>query len=90
MCRYRTHDGKKCAIGMLIPDDKYGPEMESQRLTDVCEDIGFSEYATFLVQLQKVHDNCETDYFLPQLELGMAIFAELWGLNYVVPESVSP
>ncbi len=27
-CRYRTKDGLKCAIGELIPDDKYDPDFE--------------------------------------------------------------
>lgn len=27
-CLYRAPDGSKCAIGCLIPDDKYSPEFE--------------------------------------------------------------
>lgn len=27
-CMYRRDDGLKCAVGCLIPDDKYAPEME--------------------------------------------------------------
>ena len=29
-CRYRTKDGRKCAFGLLIPDEKYSPNMEGQ------------------------------------------------------------
>lgn len=27
-CSYRTRDGLKCAIGCLIPDEKYDPDIE--------------------------------------------------------------
>lgn len=27
-CQYRTSEGLKCAVGCLIPDEKYTPEME--------------------------------------------------------------
>lgn len=27
-CAYRGNEGMKCAAGVLIPDDKYEPEME--------------------------------------------------------------
>lgn len=27
-CKYRTQDGLKCAVGCLIPDDKYMPEFD--------------------------------------------------------------
>lgn len=28
MCAYRSNEGKRCAIGLLIPDDRYVPDME--------------------------------------------------------------
>lgn len=89
ICRFRTHDGKKCAVGMMIPDDKYQPYWEQLRLSQVCEYLGIKDYWFFFLQLQKVHDNCETDDFPRQFEIGMSILAEIWGLNYVVQESVS-
>jgi hypothetical protein len=27
-CYYRSPDGSKCAIGMIIPDDQYSPDIE--------------------------------------------------------------
>jgi hypothetical protein len=27
-CRYRCEDGRRCAIGFLIPDEQYSPELE--------------------------------------------------------------
>ena len=29
-CKYRSDDGLKCAVGYLIPDDRYAKEMEGQ------------------------------------------------------------
>jgi len=34
-CLYRGADGKKCAIGCLIPDDRYNDAMEGKGLTMV-------------------------------------------------------
>lgn len=31
MCLYRSPDGCKCALGILIPDDQYKPEHEGRR-----------------------------------------------------------
>ncbi len=28
VCLYRGPDGKKCAVGLFIPDSEYDPEME--------------------------------------------------------------
>lgn len=33
VCRYRTEDGKKCAIGVHIPDGVYTPSMEGTPFT---------------------------------------------------------
>lgn len=29
-CQYRGCDGKKCAVGMFIPNEKYVPQMDDQ------------------------------------------------------------
>ena len=65
-CRYRGPNGTKCAIGWLIPDDKYLPEMEDSTVasilegydlsfllpTDLPSDLGIK----FLTELQSIHD----------------------------------
>jgi len=33
LCRYRSHDGLKCAIGHLITDGNYTPDLEISRAT---------------------------------------------------------
>ena len=40
-CLYRAPDGCKCAIGVLIPDDKYDPRMEEHGIRELI--IGFSQ-----------------------------------------------
>lgn len=32
-CKYRTHDGLKCAVGCIIPDELYSPIMEGSLYT---------------------------------------------------------
>jgi hypothetical protein len=63
-CRYRQ-DGLMCAVGCLIPDDKYEPEMENQlveaprvlnSLTAIV-DVKDDEVIGLLVKLQEIHDN---------------------------------
>jgi hypothetical protein len=32
LCVYRSTNGRKCAVGCLIPDDKYSPSLEGHSL----------------------------------------------------------
>jgi hypothetical protein len=50
-CKYRTREGLKCAVGMLIPDSEYSPSMEGKRPSE----LGFTE-TDFLDQVQLWHD----------------------------------
>lgn len=66
-CRYRTDDGLKCAVGVLIPDDKYDPKIEGYPVGDagdvgamVRQALPFStnpNLINFLADLQFYHDN---------------------------------
>jgi hypothetical protein len=54
-CRYRGPNGTKCAVGHLIPDEVYHPDMEG-RLVGAF-DFGISpEHYNLLRGLQGVHD----------------------------------
>lgn len=64
-CRYRasSDDGRtlKCAVGHLIPDDKYDPYMEGMAvdhpsLQGALESLGLWEHADLLNELQQAHD----------------------------------
>jgi len=68
-CLYRTKDGLKCAVGILIPDFEYERWMDTagsilEVLRKAHRDnlmtpmlIGFQEHAQLLIQLQEAHDN---------------------------------
>lgn len=63
-CVYRTTDGLKCAIGVLIPDDEYIPTMEGCPLSDDIPDSEINKWVAsnypnqfeLLVALQTLHD----------------------------------
>ena len=63
-CMYRTGDGLKCAIGALIPDERYYPKLENQGVDskDVLEALGWSQdeitdLKGMAERLQNIHDN---------------------------------
>jgi hypothetical protein len=71
-CRYRGDEGCKCAIGHLIPDDKYDPAMETLRVASLIqkfpairEDMGDPETdgdINFLQQCQFMHDDVRANW----------------------------
>lgn len=63
-CQYRSSDGSKCAVGCLIPDDKYDPEIENTPASVLGYD-GLSKLGieledpngmSFVSELQTIHD----------------------------------
>ena len=69
-CLYRGPGGLKCAVGVLIPDDVYTPEMELDELGETGNGVRglldryanvlpdyFSENVRLLSNLQNVHDS---------------------------------
>lgn len=59
VCRYRTEDGEMCAIGCLIPDDQYYPEIEGKSV-DTSLIFSFPNATMIVVaSLQECHDNSE-------------------------------
>lgn len=59
-CRYRTTDGLKCAVGHLIPDDAYVPEMEGNGVDGAAE--------TFPAAFANLETNAETLDLLRRLQ----------------------
>lgn len=59
-CKYRTQDGKACAIGIGIPDEVYTPRLEGHvsGFNDKVPDL-LPDWATVaqLESLQQIHDN---------------------------------
>jgi hypothetical protein len=99
-CQYRGADGTKCAVGWLIPDEEYKPEMECGTIGTLLDNRvlprnlqeEFSINADLLRTLQKVHDNTVFD---PSIKSNPATywepkFAEVatkFGLTYTPPQS---
>lgn len=65
---YRGPNGEKCAIGILIEDDDYYPEMEGKPITDhfVREALWGKHNVPLLVELQNIHDE-HFDIRIPKL-----------------------
>ena len=59
-CRYYGTNGRKCAIGCLIPEDKYVPSMEGAPIDsrEIREATGITtaRQVDLAIQLQDVHD----------------------------------
>lgn len=56
-CRYRAPDGCKCAIGALIPDDQYTPELEGRNVLALINLPALQGLNPFLLyNLQNLHD----------------------------------
>lgn len=78
-CMYRAPGGKKCAVGILIPDDKYDHKMEGEsikvdesgHLGDVAKAAGCETHgdAMFLGRFQSVHDTEPVDRWPYELAL---------------------
>lgn len=80
-CRYRTDNGLSCAIGCLIPDELYKPEMEGFSVdeldSDVLEKLGLDKFIDALYDLQKIHDV----KFVSAWETELNNFAAKYGLS---------
>ena len=62
-CRYRGSQGRMCAIGPMIPDEKYSPDMEGRGVgsCDVWNAMGLDSgdrgnLMTLAHKLQDIHD----------------------------------
>jgi len=62
-CLYRGPEGRKCAVGFLIPDSSYSPAMEGRGLDSLIEDFGgvlpqaILDNSSLLHRLQQLHDS---------------------------------
>ncbi|MEE9481816.1 hypothetical protein [Methylobacterium ajmalii] len=62
-CAYRDADGERCcAVGVVIPDDRYSPEIEGKSPFNEVFMKHFPDldgFKVLLSSLQGVHDNCD-------------------------------
>jgi hypothetical protein len=97
MCQYRTPIGLSCAVGCLIPDEKYKPEFDEDKydvkdiavktkILDGLNDLEFDEAVKFLEQMQSEHDEYieTTDPVANALDLRkrLGVVAEEYLLDY--------
>lgn len=84
-CRYRGENGLKCAVGHLIPDDKYNNKFEGSTVidADIAAAAGAKEDGDvyFLRNLQLAHDGSVSPSYM---KTKLHNLAENYGL--VVPE----
>lgn len=92
-CAYRGEDGRRCAIGHAIPDDRYDPEVEGLpasacvnrgMLPDVFAAPIGSEAYHFLNSLQMAHDTSPNS---PLMERKLRSVADAYRLT--IPEEES-
>lgn len=76
-CLYHGPEGLKCAIGALIPDEKYNRSFEHMLLAQVYRAVGFTQTYDFIRELQELHDCNLPGYW----KLRLSEFAKKWGLN---------
>lgn len=65
MCTYRGENGLKCAVGILIPDGEYSPNMEALTVNKLLETDLLSadlkevmqKHSRLLKWLQMIHDD---------------------------------
>jgi hypothetical protein len=91
-CRYRTSDGLMCAVGCLIPDARYSPDIENTSgyqvwplVPEAHEGDGY-----FLASMQsEMHDGPSADPdFLAAVEHGARTVADTFSLTYSAPSNV--
>lgn len=81
ICQYRAPDGSMCAIGCLIPDEKYEPRMEGKAVSSLLYEFPhLQEYLPeplFCGPLQSIHDQANP----PKWEQVFRNVAEAYSLT---------
>ena len=80
-CAYRGRDGRRCALGWLIPDKRYDRALENQ-VPDYCDELlvavlgkktRSTKTISFLRYLQEAHDFSESPN---DMKMNLRNFAE--------------
>jgi hypothetical protein len=95
MCRYRTPQGLKCAVGCLISDEEYQPWMEGGGISRLLQETFYGRTVPstlreklqginlgLLIDLQEVHDF----YPVERWEEKLKLVAQMWSLTYLPKE----
>lgn len=81
-CRYRGDNGTACAVGCLIPDEKYDPSIEGDTVYDLSRDLIPDQLIGLLEALQLLHDTYDPD----QWERQFYWLAKRYNLTHTPPE----
>jgi hypothetical protein len=78
-CMYRSPNGLKCALGVLISDEEYSGDMESKGITTLLREFGSSNHIHhgLLHDFQSVHDNGHSVSCWPNELIGLAMHYNL-------------
>lgn len=93
MCQYHGADGSKCAVGVLIADDEYTPDMEERDVQELGKrgllPEHLVEYIELLDTLQHVHD-CTDDgpHFRREIVRELRIVADLYMLDATILDTL--
>lgn len=90
-CVYRTEDGRSCAVGCLIPDEVYQPQMDygaGFSIISLAREPGlewFGKHINLLESLQHVHDTADVDddgnFVIQPLVIRLEMIALRFGLR---------
>ena len=103
LCRYRDNEGRSCAVGCLIPEERYDPSFDNEasggtaitaalgnpKFVQALADGGVdaAEHFDLLRSLQVVHDSMDT-YGTIWLRERLEGVAEVYGLSKDVLKEV--
>lgn len=82
ICAYRDPQGRKCAVGWMIPDEKYSPDLENRLASyetvrvaaGLVASNDWDEEPQFARQLQHVHDS-KSSNTPEKMEARLRLFA---------------
>lgn len=85
-CMYRGPEGRKCAVGHLLPDELYRPNMEGTTvdygatvlkasLRQVGIDLDDKPTKLLVIRMQAIHDDTSEGNFLEEFKQAMQALA---------------
>lgn len=84
-CLYRAPDGRKCAVGVLLPDSAYREEYDQETYSN---DLALAKIARrlrlavgFLRDLQRAHDLAESLHFRSAIQKNLENTARQYHLT---------
>lgn len=87
-CAYRNEDGLKCAVGCLLDDEYYQPEMDQEKssgIRNIVSKYQFPQWVTdnlgLVSQLQSVHDNSNNWLKTRDMHVGLSGVARFFNLS---------